>query len=84
MTFSFTIAETHIATGKVDQNDMPIIKTIKHKIRFVDTNKLLTDHLILALIICQHYLNTIVKIKVISKLNFHTMTLISFQNVNLV
>ena len=45
MTFSFTIAETQIAKGKVDQNDMPIIKTIKHKIRFVDTNRLLTRSL---------------------------------------
>ena len=45
MTFSFTIAETHIDTGKVDQNGQPIIKTIKHKIRFLDTNRLLTRSL---------------------------------------
>ena len=45
MTFCFTTAETQIYTGKVDQNDKPIIKTIKHKIRFVDTNRLLTKPL---------------------------------------
>ena len=45
MTFCFTTAETQIYTGKEDQNDKPIIKTIKHKIRFVDTNRLLTRSL---------------------------------------
>ena len=42
MTFSFVIAETEIDTGKVDEDDEPIIKTIKHRIRFADTNRLLT------------------------------------------
>ena len=45
MTFSFTTGETQIYTGKIDQNDKPIIKTIKHKIWFVDTNRLLTRSL---------------------------------------
>ena len=42
MTFSFVIAETEIDTREVDEDDEPIIQTIKHRIRFVDTNRLLT------------------------------------------
>ena len=42
MTFSFVIAETEIDTGQVDEYDEPYIKTIKHRIRFADTNRLLT------------------------------------------
>ena len=42
MTFSFVIAETEIDTGEVDEDDEPIFQTIKHRIRFVDTNRLLT------------------------------------------
>ena len=63
MTFSFVIAETEIDTGQVDEDDEPIIKTIKHRIRFVDTNRLSTHHLILVLIIYQNYLNVTAKIK---------------------
>ena len=42
MSFSFVIAETETDAGQVDEDDEPIIKTIKRRIRFVDTNRLLT------------------------------------------
>ena len=42
MSFSFVIAETETDAGQVAEDDEPIIKTIKHRIRFVDTNRLLT------------------------------------------
>ena len=84
MTFSFVIAETEIDTGQVDEDDEPIIKTIKHRIRFVDTNRLSTHHLILVLIIYQNYLNVTAKIKRKKQLSYHTMILILLQNVKLV
>ena len=84
MTFSFVIAETEIDTGQVDEDDEPIIKTIKHRIRFVDTNRLSTHHLILVLIIYQNYLNMTAKIKRKKQLSYHTMILILLQNVKLV
>ena len=42
MTLSFVIAETEIDIGEEDKDDEPIIKTIKHRIKFVDKNRLLT------------------------------------------
>ena len=84
MTFSFVIAETETDTGQVDEDDEPIIKTIKHRIRFVDTNRLSTHHLILVIIIYQNYLNVTAKIKRNKQLSYHTMILILLQNVKLV
>ena len=45
MTFSFNIVETEIDSGKVDKNGEKITTIIKHKVRFVDTNRLLTNSL---------------------------------------
>ena len=44
-TFSLVIAESEYNTRKLDKNGEEIIKVIKHRIRFVDTNRLLTASL---------------------------------------
>ena len=79
MTFSLVVAESEYNLRKIDKNCEEIIKEIKHRIRFVDNNRLLTA----SRDTCVNNLSGLF-VKIIKQLNYHTMILILFQNVKLV